>query len=128
MKLAYFSPLNPQPSGMSDYSEELLPYLAADAEITLFVDGFAPAILGIELPGLLPVAQLSTAGIGEALERLRHLQPFQKPRLLKACLEAAAADGKFRLAEAELVRAVAATLDCPLPPVIGALDPATLAA
>ncbi len=43
MKLAYFSPLNPQPSGISDYSEELLPYLAAEAEITLFVDGFQPS-------------------------------------------------------------------------------------
>jgi glycosyltransferase involved in cell wall biosynthesis/SAM-dependent methyltransferase len=43
MKLAYFSPLNPQPSGISDYSEDLLPYLAAEAEIALFVDGFAPA-------------------------------------------------------------------------------------
>src|SRR6266498_5240659 len=43
MKLAYFSPLNPQPSGISDYSEELLPYLAAYAEITLFVDGFEPS-------------------------------------------------------------------------------------
>jgi glycosyltransferase involved in cell wall biosynthesis/SAM-dependent methyltransferase len=43
MKLAYFSPLNPQPSGISDYSEELLPYLAAHAEIDLFVDGFHPS-------------------------------------------------------------------------------------
>ena len=43
MDLAYFSPLNPQPSGISDYSEELLPYLAAHAEVTLFVDGFEPA-------------------------------------------------------------------------------------
>jgi glycosyltransferase involved in cell wall biosynthesis/SAM-dependent methyltransferase len=43
MHLAYFSPLNPQPSGISDYSEELLPYLAAQAEITLFVDGFEPS-------------------------------------------------------------------------------------
>jgi Zn-dependent protease with chaperone function len=86
------------------------------------------AILGIELPGPLPVAELSTARLGEALERLRHLEPFTKPRVLKACLETAAADGAFRLAEAELVRAIAATLDCPLPPVIGALDPATLAA
>jgi SAM-dependent methyltransferase/glycosyltransferase involved in cell wall biosynthesis len=43
MNLAYFSPLNPQPSGISDYSEELLPYLAADAEVTLFVDGFVPS-------------------------------------------------------------------------------------
>ncbi|MCA1593933.1 MAG: methyltransferase domain-containing protein [Acidobacteria bacterium] len=42
MKLAYFSPLNPQPSGISDYSEELLPHLAAHADIELFVDGFRP--------------------------------------------------------------------------------------
>ncbi len=43
MNVAYFSPLNPQRSGISDYSEELLPFLAQDAEITLFVDGFKPA-------------------------------------------------------------------------------------
>ncbi|MEP6741025.1 MAG: glycosyl transferase family 1, partial [bacterium] len=43
MRIAYFSPLNPQPSGISDYSEELLPYLAAEADITLFVDGFQPS-------------------------------------------------------------------------------------
>src|ERR1051325_11139833 len=43
MKLAYFSPLNPQPSGISDYSEELLPRLAQGADITLFVDGFRPS-------------------------------------------------------------------------------------
>src|SRR5207237_4188561 len=40
MKLAYFSPLLPQHSGISEYSEELLPYLARAADITLFVDGF----------------------------------------------------------------------------------------
>jgi Zn-dependent protease with chaperone function len=86
------------------------------------------AILGVVPGAPLPVAELTTARVGEALERLRHLAPFVKPRLLKACLETAAADGVFRLAETELVRAVAATLDCPLPPVIQALDPATLAA
>ena len=42
MKLAYFSPLGPQRSGISDYSEELLPHLGEAAEITLFVDGFQP--------------------------------------------------------------------------------------
>jgi 2-polyprenyl-3-methyl-5-hydroxy-6-metoxy-1,4-benzoquinol methylase/glycosyltransferase involved in cell wall biosynthesis len=41
-KLAYFSPLRPQASGISDYSEELLPHLAGAADITLFVDGFHP--------------------------------------------------------------------------------------
>src|SRR6476659_3556874 len=43
MKIAYFSPLSPKRSGIADYSEELLPYLAERAEITLFVDGFEPA-------------------------------------------------------------------------------------
>src|SRR5215471_11691237 len=43
MKLAYFSPLSPQRSGISDYSEQLLPYLAEGAEFTLFVDGFSPS-------------------------------------------------------------------------------------
>src|SRR5215813_1537975 len=43
MRLAYFSPLNPQKSGISDYSEELLPELARHADIDLFVDGFRPA-------------------------------------------------------------------------------------
>lgn len=37
-RIAYCSPVNPAPSGISDYSEELLPYLGQYAEITLFVE------------------------------------------------------------------------------------------
>lgn len=37
MKIAYFSPLNPVRSGISDYSEELLPELSKHAEIDLYV-------------------------------------------------------------------------------------------
>ena len=43
MRLAYFSPLGPQASGIADYSEELLPHLAAGADITLYVEGFRPS-------------------------------------------------------------------------------------
>lgn len=44
MRIAYFSPLNPVPSGISDYSEDLLPYLASYADIDLFIDeGYRPA-------------------------------------------------------------------------------------
>ena len=43
MKLAFFSPLNPQKSGISDYSEELLPALAKHTDIDLYVaDGVIP--------------------------------------------------------------------------------------
>ncbi len=43
MRIAYFSPLNPMPSGISDYSEELLPYLARHAHIDLFIDVYEPS-------------------------------------------------------------------------------------
>ncbi|MEJ5345804.1 MAG: glycosyltransferase family 4 protein [Chloroflexus sp.] len=43
LRIAYCSPVNPAPSGISDYSEELLPYLAQYAALTLFVeDGLRP--------------------------------------------------------------------------------------
>jgi glycosyltransferase involved in cell wall biosynthesis len=37
-RIAYASPVNPSPSGISDYSEELLPYLGRYADLTLYVD------------------------------------------------------------------------------------------
>lgn len=42
MKLAYFSPLNPIKSGVSDYSEDLLPLLKEYLEIDIYVSGFSP--------------------------------------------------------------------------------------
>ena len=38
MRLAYFTPLPPSKSGIADYNNELLPYLARGAQITVFVD------------------------------------------------------------------------------------------
>lgn len=38
MRIAWFSPLNPQPSGIADYCEELLPELSRYVEIDLYVD------------------------------------------------------------------------------------------
>ena len=84
-------------------------------------------VLGLEGRQLLQANALTTAAIGASLERLRSLAPFAKPALLKACCEAAGADGELTLAEAELVRMVAATLDCPLPPLIAEKDPRELA-
>jgi Zn-dependent protease with chaperone function len=82
--------------------------------------------LGLNLRDPLPTSELSTSSVGASLERLRLLAPLAKPRVLKACLDAASADGIITLAQAELVRLVAATLDCPVPPVLAELDPTTL--
>ncbi|OQY82762.1 MAG: hypothetical protein B6D41_17865 [Chloroflexi bacterium UTCFX4] len=43
MRLAYASPLRPQASGVSDYSEELLPQLARVFELTLVTDKITPS-------------------------------------------------------------------------------------
>ena len=43
LKLAYFSPLPPQPSGISDYSRDLLLHLANWAEVHLFIDDYTPS-------------------------------------------------------------------------------------
>ena len=64
--------------------------------------------------------KLASASVSASLERLRLLAPFAKPALLRACVEVAMADGVLRIAEAELLRAIAATLDCPVPPVLAA--------
>nr|WP_294980533.1 M48 family metallopeptidase [uncultured Pseudomonas sp.] len=53
-----------------------------------------------------------------ALKRLEHLRPLQKPQLLKAMARCIEHDGRISPAEAELMRAVADILDCPMPPLL----------
>lgn len=43
LRLAFFTPLAPQASGIVDYSEELLPHLAQWADIHLFTDDYTPS-------------------------------------------------------------------------------------
>lgn len=43
LRIAYWSPLNPCRSGISDYSEHLLFHLAQHADIDIYVDGYTPA-------------------------------------------------------------------------------------
>jgi len=71
---------------------------------------------------------LSLPAAGEALDKLRSLAPLAKGELVGALFAAVTADGKVRIAEAELMRLVSAALDCPLPPMLTQIDPATLAA
>ncbi len=58
------------------------------------------------------------AQIDAALERLALACPALKRQILQACAETVAADGQIALREAELLRAIADGLDCPIPPFI----------
>jgi hypothetical protein len=61
-----------------------------------------------------------------ALQALKDLAPMQKAILVKGLFAAVSADGTIRVVEAELMRLVGAVLDCPLPPLLESVDPATL--
>ncbi len=54
--------------------------------------------------------------IDAALDRLNQAAPQIKKAILGACAETVAADGVIQENEAELMRAIADTLDCPIPP------------
>jgi len=63
-----------------------------------------------------PSATRDLAKLDDALAALSGLQPAPKLKLLRGVLATIRADGKIELDEQELFRAIAATLDCPLPP------------
>jgi len=55
-----------------------------------------------------------------ALNRLAQAVPLIKKNVIEACAKAVSADGVILEKEAELLRAVADTLDCPIPPLLAA--------
>lgn len=73
-------------------------------------------------------SELAVDAAIKSLGELRQLAPLQKAVLVKGLFAAVTVDGSIRVAEAELMRLVGAVLDCPLPPLLESLDPATLQA
>ena len=69
---------------------------------------------------LLPGEQCGLNQIDDALNRMTQASPLIKKNLLKACIHTVGADGVILEAEAELLRAIADTLDCPMPPFVPA--------
>jgi uncharacterized tellurite resistance protein B-like protein len=68
--------------------------------------------------GLLPATDCELAHVDAALNRFAQAAPQIKKNVLTACTQTVAADGVIREIEAELVRAIADTLDCPMPPFV----------
>ncbi len=81
-------------------------------------DTGAPFLRAPENSGLtlLPVGQCGIEQLDAALNRLTLAVPVIKKNLLEACAHVVGADGVIVENEAELLRAVADTLDCPIPP------------
>lgn len=58
----------------------------------------------------------TTKRLEQAFAKLEVISPMLKRRLLAACLECISQDGKVKLAEAEIFRAIADAIGCPTPP------------
>jgi hypothetical protein len=80
------------------------------------------------LPEAKAASEVTLDTAGAALEALKALAPMEKARLIKGLFAVVSSDGAIRIMEAELMRLVGAVLDCPLPPLLESVDPATLAA
>ncbi|QDU66889.1 M48 family metallopeptidase [Engelhardtia mirabilis] len=78
----------------------------------------AGAALGVQIGDRVPDAGSTLRSFDTALEALARLRPGDKRRFLQACEAAIARDGQVTRAEAELYRAIAETLDCPVPPLV----------
>lgn len=70
-----------------------------------------------EIPWL-PPDQCELSHLDSALERFSQAVPQIKKNVLNACAQTVAADGVIQRREAELLRAVADALDCPVPPFV----------
>jgi Zn-dependent protease with chaperone function len=65
---------------------------------------------------LLPKENCGVNEIGATLDRLAQAVPTIKKNLIEACVHVVGADGVILESEAELLRAISDTLDCPMPP------------
>lgn len=69
---------------------------------------------------LIPREQCGVNQVDAALNRVMLVSPIIKKNLIDACAHVVGADGNIQENEAELLRAIAETLDCPIPPFVPA--------
>lgn len=67
---------------------------------------------------LMTQAQIVLENLDEALDKLASTSMAVRKRLLDACASCVAEDGRVTVEEGELFRAIADSLDCPMPPLI----------
>ena len=77
---------------------------------------FKKGMAVLNLDGIEFKATSELSDLSRALKTLEGLAPLQKPVLLKSIAAVMEADEKITHSEQELFRAIADTLDCPIPP------------
>ncbi len=80
-------------------------------------------LMKMPAPAMPERERVGLSEVDRALATLDGLKPRQKERLIEAAAACVAHDGRVTVPEAELLRALGAALDCPIPPLLpGALN------
>jgi Zn-dependent protease with chaperone function len=81
---------------------------------------FESGSAAINIPGLslVPRERISLSKLGQALDKLEHADMDAKKKLITACAKCITADKQVTNNEAELMRAIAESFGCPMPPLI----------
>lgn len=78
----------------------------------------AASQLGMADIVLVPKNEINLDSLNDSLDQLASLRPLDKPQLLKACASCITSDQQITPDEVELFRAIAAILECPMPPLV----------
>lgn len=73
---------------------------------------------GAKSIAMIPPEQCKPNAISRVLDKLSLMSPLLKKSVIDACADAVLDDGIVMPAEAELLRAISETLDCPMPPLL----------
>jgi len=80
----------------------------------------ATKAIGATALKMMPRADITLKSLTTAMEELAKVKPLIKARILKACVICISSDNQVTIAEMEILRAIAATLDVPIPPILPA--------
>ncbi|WIO73878.1 M48 family metallopeptidase [Porticoccaceae bacterium LTM1] len=98
---------------------QVLSFLALRGHVNFYSaeTAFHQAVFHLELgpANLIRDEQLSLEKVTVALQKLNYLKPLLKQEFLTACAICVEVDSVITIAERELMRAIAAMMDCPLP-------------
>ena len=123
-------PQNPKPlvkqsyvslTGRFEDVRLLLSLVAHCGQPATFDTAYTKASQFVGLPPeatLLPQPAVQLGAVRTAMLRLNQLLPMQKQTLIKACTQCVMSDGRVDALEADILRAVCASLDVPLPQTI----------
>ncbi len=92
----------------------------ADSAEALQVFNQGIRTLSMRPMALLPPEQCGLDAVDKSLDMLSKASPQIKKRMIAAAVECITANGRTTIAEIELLRAIADSLDCPMPPFLPA--------